>query len=219
MFEKKINTIVEFAESYRKGTFGLYVATITDKKMNKYPVGTSRADMKLMAPNPYEGRVKTLAIYQNAASGKSYYNIVKAECERSGIFFTDEEFAAAFPKEKSYAESYNDKTANMLMQNEKNGQMYLRLYNGNAITKVLYYTLLDNEICNDPATLADIKRYIPAKVASQKQKELGISNIVECKNVKIENVILMGQSDKLYVNDRFANVCNIDLSNIKRLFN
>lgn len=196
---KTYNSIEDFASVLNKGTFGIYVATLTDKRMNKYPCGCGRVKG---TENPYEGRAKNLAVYMHAATGVNYYSIVKSECEREGIKFTDDEFAAAFPKEGTYCESANDdKLRNIIMENTTNGQRYLRLYDGRKPTKVMYYTMVDGEICTDAKVLADIARYTPEYSGSKKQEALGITNIVGVKQPKVENVLFMRQGDKLWCND------------------
>ena len=218
MFEKKYANIVDFATDYKKGTFGLYVATLTERKQNKHPTGTPRSLQKSARVNPYMGRVFNLTIHQNAASGKNYYNIVEAECKRCGIFFTEEEFKKAFPKEETYTEEISEATANIIIQKKDSEQKYLRLYDGNAVTKVKNFVILDGKVCEDKAILDDIKIFDQARKPSQKQLSLGLTNIVGVKNYKIENVIFIGQKDKIYINERFSAIENIDLSNIKKLF-
>lgn len=196
---KTYNSIEDFANVLNKGTFGMYVATLTDKRMNKYPCGCGRV---AGTENPYEGRVKNLAVYMNAATGVNYYAIVKGECEREGIKFTDDEFAAAFPKEGTYCESADDnKLRNVIMENPANGQRYLRLYDGRKPTKVMYFTLVDDVICTDAKVLAEIARYTPAHSGSKKQEALGIANLVGVKQPKIENVLFMRQGDKMWCNE------------------
>ena len=218
MFEKKYANIVDFATDYKKGSFGLYVATLTERKQNKYPTGTPRSAQKDARVNPYIGRVFNLTIHQNAASGKNYYNIVEAECKRCGIFFTKEAFQQAFPKEETYTREISDATANIIIQKKDSDQKYLRLYDGNTVTKVKNFVILDGKVCEDKAILDDIKIFDRPKTSSPKQLSLGITNIVGVKNYKIENVIFIGQKDKIYINERFSTLENIDLSNIKRLF-
>ena len=82
MYNNQISDIKDFARGIKRGTFGLYAATFTEKKMNKYPNGTTPAMRKTTQENPYLGKVFTLAVYQNAATGLNYYNIVKSECKR-----------------------------------------------------------------------------------------------------------------------------------------
>ena len=218
MFEKKYANIVDFATDYKKGSFGLYVATLTERKQNKHPTGTPRSLQKSARVNPYMGRVFNLTIHQNAASGKNYYNIVEAECKRCGISFTKEEFEKAFPKEETYTEEISNATANIIIQKKDSEQKYLRLYDGNAVTKVKNFVILDGKVCEDQAILDDIKIFDQARKPSPKQLALGLTNIVGVKNYKIENVIFIGQKDKIYINERFSAIENIDLSNIKKLF-
>ena len=211
---KKFQSIESFCESVNKGTFGLYVATLTEKRMNKYPCGCGRIKG---TENPYEGRVHNLAVIQNAATGVSYYKLVESECQREGIAFSKAAFEQAFPKESTYCDDASDALSNMIMQHETNGQRYLRLYYGRKPTKVVYYTILtdangDNATILDEssATYKDIMRYVPTKSGSPKQEALGISNIIEVRQPKIENVIFMMQGDKLYMNERFGNILNED---------
>ena len=69
-----------------------------------------------------------------------------------------------------------------------------------------------------PAHNSPAPTHSSARKPSPKQLALGITNIVGVKNYKIENVIFIGQKDKIYINERFSAIENIDLSNIKKLF-
>ena len=219
MYKNQISDIKDFARGIKRGTFGLYAATFTEKKMNKYPNGTTPAQRKTTPENPYLGKVFTLAVYQNAATGLNYYNIVKSECAREGIPFTDEEFAIAFPKQDTYCEATEDALANIIMKHNDNDQEYLRLYNGRKPTKVVYYTIYNYSIVPEGSELMnDILRYIPAKKESAKQLALGITNIVEVKQPKIENVVFLAQSDDIYINPRFGAAALFSLDNINKLF-
>ena len=219
MYKNQISDIKDFARGIKRGTFGLYVATFTEKKMNKYPNGTTPAQRKTTPENPYLGKVFTLAVYQNAATGLNYYNIVKSECAREGIPFTDEEFAIAFPKQDTYCEATEDALANIIMKHNDNDQEYLRLYNGRKPTKVVYYTIYNYSIVPEGSELMnDILRYIPAKKESSKQLALGITNIVEVKQPKIENVVFLAQSEDIYINPRFGAAALFSLDNINKLF-
>ena len=219
MYKNQISDIKDFARGIKRGTFGLYVATFTEKKMNKYPNGTTPAQRKTTPENPYLGKVFTLAVYQNAATGLNYYNIVKSECAREGIPFTDEEFAIAFPKQGTYCEATEDALANIIMKHNDNDQEYLRLYNGRKPTKVVYYTIYNYSIVPEGSELMnDILRYVPSKKESAKQLALGITNIVEVKQPKIENVVFLAQSEDIYINPRFGAAALFSLDNINKLF-
>ena len=219
MYRNQIYDIKAFARGIKRGTFGLYAATFTEKKMNKFPNGTTPAQRKTTPENPYLGKVFTLAVYQNAATGLNYYNIVKSECAREGIPFTDEEFAIAFPKQGTYCEATEDALANIIMKHNDNDQEYLRLYNGRKPTKVVYYTIYNYSIVPEGSELMnDILRYIPAKKESAKQLALGITNIVEVKQPKIENVVFLAQSEDIYINPRFGAAALFSLDNINKLF-
>ena len=219
MYKNQISDIKDFARGIKRGTFGLYAATFTEKKMNKYPNGTTPAQRKTTPENPYLGKVFTLAVYQNAATGLNYYNIVKSECAREGIPFTDEEFAIAFPKQGTYCEATEDALANIILKHNDNDQEYLRLYNGRKPTKVVYYTIYNYSIVPEGSELMnDILRYIPAKKESAKQSALGITNIVEVKQPKIENVVFLAQSEDIYINPRFGAAALFSLDNINKLF-
>lgn len=223
MYNNQISTIEDFAKRINRGTFGLYCALLTEKKMNKYPNGTLRSAYKTTPENPYLGKVFSLSVYQNAATGLNYYNIVKAECEREGIHFTDAEFAVAFPKEKTYCDSVSDELANIIMQKDDSEQRYLRLYNGRRPTKVVYYTIYQNNggmelVAEGSELMNDILRYVPASKPSAKQEALGISNIVGVKQPKVENVVFLAQSEDIYINPRFGVVKLFDLANINKLF-
>ena len=219
MYSNQISDIKDFARGIKRGTFGLYCATFTEKKMNKYPNGTTPAERKTTPENPYLGKVFTLSVYQNACTGVNYYNVVKGECKREGISFTDEEFAIAFPKEGTYCEATEDALANIILKHNDKDQEYLRLYKGRKPTKVVYFTIYNYSIVpEDSELMADIKRYIPAKKESAKQEALGITNIVEVKQPKIENVVFLAQGDDIYINPRFGVQAMFNLDNINKMF-
>ena len=219
MYSNQIPSINEFARGIKRGTFGLYAATLTELRMNKYPNGTTPAQRKTTPENPYLGKVFTLSVYQNAATGLNYYNIVKSECAREGINFTDEEFSTAFPKQETYCDSVEDELANIIMKHNDTEQQYLRLYKGRKPTKTVYFTIYNYSIVPEGSTLmADIKRYVSPKKASAKQEALGITNIVEVKQPKVENVVFLAQGDNIYINPRFGSVQMFNLDNINKLF-
>ena len=223
MYNKQIATIEDFGARIKRGTFGLYAALFTEQKMNKYPNGTKAGERKNTPENPHLGKVFNLSIYQNACTGVNYYNVVKAECEREGIHFTDAEFAVAFPKEETYCESVDDTLANIIMQKDDSEQRYLRLYKGRKPTKVVYYTIYKD---GDKITLVeenselmkDIKRYITPSKPSAKQEALGIKNVVAVKQPKVENVVFLAQSDDIWINPRFGFMQIFNLDNINKLF-
>ena len=223
MYNKQIATIEDFGARIKRGTFGLYAALFTEQKMNKYPNGTKAGERKNTPENPHLGKVFNLSIYQNACTGVNYYNVVKAECEREGIHFTDAEFAVAFPKEETYCESVDDTLANIIMQKDDSEQRYLRLYKGRKPTKVVYYTIYKD---GDKITLVeenselmkDIKRYITPSKPSAKQEILGIKNVVAVKQPKVENVVFLAQSDDIWINPRFGFMQLFSLDNINKLF-
>jgi hypothetical protein len=64
----------------------------------------------------------------------------------------------------------------------------------------------------------DILRYVPSKKESAKQLALGITNIVEVKQPKIENVVFLAQSEDIYINPRFGAAALFSLDNINKLF-
>lgn len=223
MYKNQIPTIEDFGKRIKRGTFGLYAALLTEKKMNKYPNGTLPRDRKTTPENPYIGKVYSLSIYQNAATGMNYYNIVKAECEREGIHFTDAEFAVAFPKEGTYCDSVDDTLANIIMEHNDTNQRYLRLYEGRKPTKVVYFTIYDNNgvmqlVDENSEMMNDIKRYISPKAPSAKQEALGIRNIVGVKQPKIENVVFLAQGEDIFINPRFGFVGLFNLENINKMF-
>jgi hypothetical protein len=223
MYKNQISDIKDFARGIKRGTFGLYAATFTEKKMNKYPNGTLRKDYKTTPENPYVGKVFNLSIYQNAATGMNYYNIVKAECEREGIHFSDAEFAVAFPKEGTYCDSVDDSLANIIMEHNDTHQRYLRLYEGRKPTKVVHFTIYDNKgvmqlVDENSEMMNDIKRYISPKAPSAKQEALGIRNIVGVKQPKIENVVFLAQGEDIFINPRFGFVGLFNLENINKMF-
>ena len=228
MYSNRINTIEDFAAIIKRGTFGLYAALLTEKKMNKYPLGTPRSEMTPDKLNPYlkddgSSKVFSLSIYQNAATGLDYYNVVKAECKREGIDFTDAEFAVAFPKEGTYCSSVNEVLKNIIMQKDDSDQRYLRLYKGRKPTKVVYFTIYDDmgvmRMVEEGSALdKDILRFVPSKKESAKQIELGIRNVVEIKQPKTENVVFLAQGDNIYINPRFGFMGLFSLDNINKLF-
>lgn len=219
MYNNQISDIKDFARGIKRGTFGLYAATFTEKKMNKYPKGTTPAMRSTTPENPYLGKVFTLAVYQNAATGLNYYNIVKNECKREGINFTDEEFTIAFPKQSTYCEATDDAFANIILKHNESEQEYLRLYNGRKPTKVVYFTIYNYSIVEEGSELMnDILRYVPEKKASAKQEALGITNIVEVKQPKIENVVFLAQGENIYINPRFGAIAMFKLDNINKMF-
>lgn len=219
MYNNQISDIKDFARHIKRGTFGLYAATFTEKEMNKFPNGTTPAQRKTTPENPYLGKVFTLAVYQNAATGLNYYNIVKSECKREGINFSDAEFAIAFPKQETYCEATEDALANIVLRHNEKEQEYLRLYNGRNPTKVVYYTIYDYAIVpEDSELMQDILRYVPAKKESAKQVALGITNIVEVKQPKLENVVFLAQGEDIYINPRFGTMALFNLANINKMF-
>ena len=222
MYNNQIPTIEDFAKRIKKGTFGLYAALFTEQKMNKYPNGTPRSAYKTTEPNPYIGKVFNLSIYQNACTGVNYYNVVKSECEREGIHFTDAEFAVAFPKEKTYCDSVDD-LENIIMQKDDSEQRYLRLYKGRKPTKVVYYTIYKDGdsvvlVDKDSVLMKDISCYITPSKPSAKQEALGIKNVVDVKQPKVENVVFLAQSNDIYINPRFGFMKLFSLDNINKLF-
>ena len=224
MYTNNFSNIKDFARNIKRGTFGLYASTLTELKMNKYPNGTTPAERKSTPINPYldengNSKVFTLTIYQNACTGVNYYNLVKSECKREGISFTDEEFEIAFPKQATYCDATEDALANIILKHEAKEQEYLRLYKGRKPTKVVYFTVYNYAIVPEGSELMkDIKRYVTPKKASAKQEALGITNIVEVKQPKVENVVFLAQSDDIYINPRFGSMALFSLDNIAKLF-
>lgn len=223
MYNKQIPTIEDFCRGVSKGTFGLYAALLTPQKMNKYPCGTPRKDMTEDKVNPHLDKVFNLSVYQNACTGVSYYALVKSECKREGIYFSDEDFAAAFPKEGTYCDSLDNSLSNMIMKKDDSDQLYLRLYKGRKPTKVVYYTIYkdgDNvDLVEEGSELMkDIKRFITPSKPSAKQIDLGIKTLIEVKQPKVENVVFLGQGDDIYINPRFGFVKLFDLEHINKLF-
>lgn len=223
MYSNRVNTIEDFANGIKRGTFGLYAAILTEKKMNKYPKGTPRSEMTPDKENTHLGKVFSLSIYQNAATGLDYYNIIKAECKREGIDFSDAEFAVAFPKEGTYCSSVNEALRNIIMEKDDSDQRYLRLYKGRKPTKVVYFTIYEDNgvmsLVEEGSDLdKDIMRFVPDKKANTKQEALGIKGIVEVKQPKVENVVFLAQGDNIYINPRFGFMGLFSLDNINKLF-
>jgi hypothetical protein len=83
----------------------------------------------------------------------------------------------------------------------------------------VYFTIYNYSIVpEDSALMADIKQYVSPKKASAKQEALGITNIVEVKQPKVENVVFLAQGDNIYINPRFGSVQMFNLDNINKLF-
>ena len=206
--------ISDFANEYTKGTFGLYAGTITEPKMNKYPKGTPRSEYKNTPANPYMGVLKKHTFWKNAACGKSYYAIVKAECEREGIEFTDEEFKAAFPREKTYCDSED----NIIFTHEDGIRQYIRLYAGQRPTKsVSFYFLNGKLVPKGSETMQDIKRYMSEDSGSAKQEALGIKNIVRPHNYSLANLVFLSQGSRIYINPDYAGT-TVDMETVKGYF-
>lgn len=180
--------MIDFIKNLKGGTFGIYCATMTEKKMNK-------GGRSGIAPNPLFGKVFTLALYQNTITGCNYRNLVKSECIREGIDVSN--FDKDFPPSETYAFT-ND---NKIFTKKDGTAQYFRLYlsNGRERSKVKYETVvLDNGTYRKPTEEEEriIKSYTPAKSESKKQEVLGISNIVEVRNITISNILFIKQGDK-----------------------
>lgn len=214
----KIKTIEEFGECYTKGSYGLYVATYTDMKCNKTPKGYKIKEAKeLGIYDKYPtGRVKKLTLYQNAASGKSFYNMVEADCKREGVKFSHEEFCKKFPKEKTYATKLNDKLANFILKKDDGEQRYLRLYLGHKPTKTKTFIFVDGRLATEEEKKEIYTLYTTPKKSNPKQEKLGIENITTPLNVKVENVIFLRQGEKAWINEKFGN--DFDFGKIAKLF-
>lgn len=211
---KIYGTIEEFASEYTKGTFGLYAGTITVPSMNKYPKGTPRSEYKTTTPNPYAGRIKKYTFWKNAACGKSYYAIVKAECEREGIEFTDEEFKQAFPREETYCTSED----NIIFTHADGVRKYIRLYAGMKPTKCVSFLFVDGElIAKGSDTYKDIQRYMSTSDGSKKQEAIGIKNIVGVHNYSLDNLTFLSQGNRLYINPNYRGE-TIDMETVKGYF-
>ena len=215
--------VEQFAKNYTKGTFGLYVGTLTEPKMNKYPKGTTPKERKTTPVNPYLGRLKKETYWKHAACGKSYYAIVKAECEREGIKFTDEEFAKAFPHEKTYAESMDNIVFTHSADIEKpieEQRRYLRLYKseGSERTETVSFYFLDGQLLSkDSDTYKDIKRYMSEEQGSAKQEALGMANLVHVAQYSVGNVVFMQQGNEIYINPDYAGR-TVDMETVKAHF-
>lgn len=193
--------MLDFIKNLKSGTFGIYVSTLTEKKMNK-------GGRSGIAPNPLFGKVFTLALYQNAITGCSYRNLVKSECIREGIDVSN--FDNDFPPSETYAVT-ND---NKVFAKKDGTTQYFRLYlsNGRERSKVKYETL----ILNDDGTYRKpteeeektIKAYTPSKSESKKQEALGISNIVEVRNITISNILFIKQGEKEWKRDEEVTIPN-----------
>jgi hypothetical protein len=84
---------------------------------------------------------------------------------------------------------------------------------------VVYFTIYNYAIVpEDSDLMKDILRYIPAKSKSAKQEALGITNIVEVKQPKVENVVFLAQKDNIYINPRFGAQPMFSLANISKMF-
>ena len=154
-------------------------------------------------------------------SGRTSFNVEDGDQHMTieGIHFTDAEFAIAFPKEETYCEATEDALANIILKHNDREQEYLRLYKGRKPTKVAYFTICDDEIVEEGSELMnDILRYVPKSGGSAKQEALGIRNIVEVKQPKIENVILLAQSDNIFINPDFEGLANHIMENLENIF-
>lgn len=205
---EKFSSVNDFANVLKKGTFGLYVVTHTEVKMNKFPKDLGRKG----AANPYMGRAFWRTYYQNAASGCNYYTIVRNECKREGIAFSDDEFKSVFPYEECSCGTSDDNTIYT-----KGAQQYLRLYKGRKPTQIVHVLECDGRVvAKGSALYDDIMRYVPTKGSeSAKQEALGIKNLVGVRSPKIENVVFMGQGDKCYQNPNFP---TIDIEELRLMF-
>lgn len=214
-FSNIFASVENFVNAFTNGTFGLYAITMTQPKMNKYPNGTLPSERKNATKNPYEGRVKTISYFQNLAVGINYYSVVKSECEREGIHFSDSEFSLAFPKEETYCDSDDKK----IFTNEKSGQKYLRYYKNRKPTNTKYLTILDNEILEKgDARLDDILRYVAPKSTSKKQAGIGLTNIIDCRNVYLKNIVFLRQGEKAYINDAFGQIGEELIERLEKVF-
>ena len=112
---------------------------------------------------------------------------------------------------------------NIIFEKDDSEQRYLRLYKGRKPTKVVYYTIYnDNDkfilVEEGSALMKDIKRYITPSKPSAKQEALGIKNVVSVKQPKVENVVFLAQGDDIYINPRFGFMALFSLDNINKLF-
>lgn len=192
--------IEDFFKSINRGTFGLYCATFTTMRLNKYPNDKEHSQaVNDNEYNKYENRVEVLGLYQNACTGVNFYNCVKSECKREGIDFSDDEFNEAFPVTESYCESVSKEMNNFIMKHKSKEQKYLRLYSGRKPTKCIKIILLDGKLVSED-DYKDIKRYLPKFSENKKQTSIGIKNIITPLNVKLENVMFLVQGEKAWVN-------------------
>lgn len=205
MFTTKYNTIEDFAENFTKGSFGLYAVTYTPVKVNVNPRDKDRSEVTSDEKNKYTDRVMKLTVYRNACTGIDYYNAVKGECEREGIIFNDNEFEVAFPKKETYTETISTSLKNIVLQKKDSTQRYLRLLCGRKPTKVKSFTFLDGQLATEEE-IADINRYIAPHKESAKQEALSMQNIIGVRNVKLENVLFLGQGSKYWENPNYESV-------------
>ena len=205
MFTAKYNTIEDFAENFTKGSFGLYAVTYTPVKVNVNPRDKDRSEVTSDEKNKYTDRVMKLTVYRNACTGIDYYNAVKGECEREGITFNDNEFEVAFPKKETYTETISTSLKNIVLQKKDSTQCYLRLLCGRKPTKVKSFTFLDGQLATEEE-IADINRYIAPHKESAKQEALSMQNIIGVRNVKLENVLFLGQGSKYWENPNYESV-------------
>lgn len=205
MFTIKYSTIEEFAENFTKGSFGLYAVTYTPVKVNVNPRDKDRSEVTSDEKNKYTDRVMKLTVYRNACTGIDYYNAVKGECEREGITFNDNEFEVAFPKKETYTETISTSLKNIVLQKKDSPQRYLRLLCGRKPTKVKSFLFLDRKLATEEE-IADINRYIAPHKESAKQEALSMQNIIGVRNVKLENVLFLGQGSKYWENPNYESV-------------
>lgn len=205
MFTIKYSTIEEFAENFTKGSFGLYAVTYTPVKVNVNPRDKDRSEVTSDEKNKYTDRVMKLTVYRNACTGIDYYNAVKGECEREGITFNDNEFEVAFPKKETYTETISTSLKNIVLQKKDSPQRYLRLLCGRKPTKVKSFLFLDRKLATEEE-IADINRYIAPHKESAKQEALSMQNIIGVRNIKLENVLFLGQGSKYWENPNYESV-------------
>ena len=205
MFTAKYNTIEDFAENFTKGSFGLYAVTYTPVKVNVNPRDKDRSEVTSDEKNKYTDRVMKLTVYRNACTGIDYYNAVKGECEREGITFNDNEFEVAFPKKETYTETISTSLKNIVLQKKDSTQRYLRLLCDRKPTKVKSFTFLDGQLATEEE-IADINRYIAPHKESAKHEALSMQNIIGVRNVKLENVLFLGQGSKYWENPNYESV-------------
>lgn len=119
--------------------------------------------------NPYIDRVLKITLYSGVSVGTNYENSVNKCAERSG---STETFITEKPNGKHYINDFllaSDKDENVLYFQIQYTEKMLQ----SGIVKIDSYYLIDKRLATD-AEVAEIKKFMPTKVAPKKQLEAGV---------------------------------------------